>query len=99
MNIGAPVLVEDFLQFGVQHGRREKSWNGRTEGVCGNQFCWRESWIHGPEPASEAEPDFSGVVQRQVLKQSLSDASQLNMDVECSHLAADRGAVSVAGPM
>ena len=44
-------------------------------------------------------PDIGCVVQRKVLKQSLSDASQLNMGVECGHLAADCGAVSVAGPV
>jgi hypothetical protein len=34
-----------------------------------------------------------------MLQQPLSDASQLDMDVEGGHLAADRGAVSIAGPM
>jgi len=34
-----------------------------------------------------------------MLKQALSDASQLNMDMESGHLAADCGAVSVAGPV
>jgi hypothetical protein len=34
-----------------------------------------------------------------MLQQPLSDASQLDMDVEGGHLAVDRGAVSIAGPM
>ena len=60
-NIGGPVLAQDFRRFRVLQGRPERFWNGRTHGVCSDQFQWCGGWVHHAEPLA---PCVRTVVQR-----------------------------------
>lgn len=96
MNIRVSVFLDDFLEVWVDFRRREKCGDGRTQGICGHQFGWRERRVHGAEPASERAPYFGGMVDRQVLQQPLGNASQLDVRVKGAHLSANPGTVGIA---
>ena len=97
MNIGAAVLVEDFLQVWVHLRRREKSGMAERRAFAVTSSDGGSAGFMVRSQLRNDAPDFSGVVDRQVLQQPLGDASQLDVDVKGGHLAADGGAVGVAG--
>ena len=49
--------------------------------------------VHGAQPTAELPPDPAGAVECEVLKESLCDASQLNIDMVGLEFSADCASV------
>ena len=60
---------------------REKFKEAVAQSVSDDEFGWRPVGVHGTQPATKFSPYAVAAVQGNVLKQSLCDAGQLNIDV------------------
>ena len=76
------IFGDDFRKVRRKSGNGEKCREGGAPGAGHDALGLRHRRIHG---AQQAAPNFSGVIDGQVLQQALSDASELNMEVVRLH--------------
>ena len=60
---------------------REKFEEAVAQGVCDDELRWRPVGVHGAQPTAKLSPYAVAETQREVLKKSLRNAGQLNIDV------------------
>ena len=83
------MVEDDFLQGKFAGVSREKLKEARTEGVGDDEFGRGLVGLHGTQPAAEVFPNGAGEVDGEVLEESLSDATDLNVAVIGMEFPAD----------
>jgi hypothetical protein len=91
----AVVFGHDFRQVRRQSGSRYKYREGRSQRIGDNQLRRRQGRIHGAQPTAKAAPDLCGVIDGQVLQQTLRDTAELDMDVAGTQFSPHAGPVLV----
>ena len=89
-------MAENNSQFVREQRSLEKFGQCCAQRAGDDELRGRQGGIHGAQPPAKLSPDLGGVIQCQVLKQSLSDAAQLHMQVKYIHLTADGVAIGLA---
>ena len=78
-----------------QSRNRYKYREGRSQRIGDNQLRRRHGRIHGAQPAAKAAPDLCGVIDGQVLQQTLRDTAELDMDMAGTQFSPHAGPVLV----